>query len=148
MTPQPCIRLKNGQKGMIIPILLSLMHAANCQRRQDSLIRLADASSHGVANCQTRSLSSRLPSISHGSSAKANHPRIIHSSSNQTRMYKNSLGSATSADVQATKCWSVGLSPSKLAEVTSLKASSCNPPIKWDQKHIIREMSERATREE
>ena len=144
MTPQQCTKLQNGQKGMIIPILPSLMQAANHQHRQDSLIHLADASSHGVANHQTRSLSSWLLSISHGSSTKANRLSIIHSNSNQTKMYKNSLASAISVDVQATKCQSAGLSHSKPAEITSLKASSCNPLTRWDQDHIIRETNERA----
>ena len=124
------------------------MQAPHCQHHQGSLIYLADASSHGVADCQTRSLSSRLPSASHGSSTKANHPRIVHSSSNQTRMYKNSLGSATSADVQATNHQSVALSCSKLAEVTLLKVGWHNTITGWDQDHLIREMSERATPEE
>ena len=120
---------------MIIPILPSLMQVAHRQHCQDSLIHLADASIHGVADRQTKSLSSLLPSIS-------------HSSSNQTRMYKNSLGSAISVDVQATKHRSVSLSRSKPAKVTSLTASLRNPPTGWDQDHLIREMSERATHEE
>ena len=135
MTPQPCTKRQNGQKGMIIPILPSLVQAVNLQHHQDSLIHVTNASSHGVANRQTRSLSSLLPSIS-------------HSSSNQTRMYENSLGSATSADVQATKRWSASLSCSKLAEVSLCKASLHNPLTGWDQDHIIRETSERTTREE
>ena len=133
---------------MIIPILPSLVQAAHCQHCQASLIHLADASSHGVAGCQTRSLSSRLPSVNHGSNAKANSPRIVLSSSNQTRMYENSLGSATSADVQATKHQSASLSHIKPEEVALLKVSSCNPLIRWDQDQIIREMSERASCEE
>ena len=124
------------------------MQVAHIQHHQDNSIHLADASSHGVADRQTRSLSSWRHSVSHGSSSKANHSRIIQSNSNQTSMYKNSLGSATSADVQATKRLSAGLSHSKPAEVTILKVSSCNPLTGWDQDHIIREMSERATHEE
>ena len=133
---------------MIIPILPSFVQAAHWQHCQDSLIHLADASSHGAADCRTRSLSSQLPTNSHGSSAKANHLRVVHSSSSKTRIYGNSLDNATSAEDQATRPRSVSPGRSRMAEVTSLKASSCNPPIKWDQKHIIREMSERATREE
>ena len=145
MTPQPCTRLQNGQNSMIIPILPSLVPVANHQRRQDSLIHLAGASSHGVANCRTRSLSSQLPIDSHGNSAKANHLRVMHSSSNKTRMYKNSLDSAISADEQATKHQSVGPGRSKPAEVTSLKESLHNLLTGWDQAHIIREMNVRAT---
>ena len=89
---------------MIIPILPSLMRLSHHQCRQDKLIHLADAKSHGVAALQIRSFSSQLPSISHGSSAKANHPRVIPSTSNPTKIYENSLASATSVDVQATKC--------------------------------------------
>ena len=117
---------------MTIPILQSLMRLPHLQHRQDRLIYLADASSHGVADHQIRSLSSRLPSISHGSSAKANHPRIVHCTSNQTRMCKNTLASATSVDILATKHRSVGLNHNKLAEVTLLEVSLCNPLTKWD----------------
>ena len=148
MTPQQCTKLQNGQKGMRIPILPSLVQASNCQHRQDNLIHLADASSHGVADCRTRSLSSQLPSNGHGSSAKDNHLRVIHSSSNKTRIYENSMVNATPVVVQGTKHRSVGPNRSKLAEVTSLKECSRNLLTGWDQAHIIREMNKRATREE
>ena len=126
MTLQPCTRLQNGQNGMIIPILPSLVQAVNHQHRQDSLIHLADASSHGVADRRTRSLSSQLPSDSHGSSAKANCLRVGHSSTNKTRMYENSLDSATSAEDQGTRHLSVRLGRSRTEEVTSLMKSSRN----------------------
>ena len=118
---------------------MRLPHLQHCQ---DRVIHLADASSHGVANLQIRSLSNRLPSANHGSSAKANLPKIVHSTSNPTRMYENSLDSAISADVQATKCKSVGLNHRKPAEVTSLVARLHNLPTEWDQDHLIRETSE------
>ena len=63
-------------------------------------------------------------------------------------MYENSLASATSVDVQGTKHRSVSPGRSKLAEVTSLEESSHNLLAGWDQAHIIREMNERAAREE
>ena len=148
MTPQQCTKLQNGQKGMIIPILPSLVRLPHLQHCQDKLIHLADASSHGVANCTIRSCSSWLPSVSHGTSAKVKHPKIVHSIINQTRMCKSSLASTTSAALQVTKRRSVGLSHSKLAEVTSLMVRLRNPPPGWDQDHLIREMNERATREE
>ena len=133
---------------MIIPILPSLVPAANHQRCQDSLIHLADASSHGVADHRTRSLSSQLPSDSHGSSAKANHLRVGHSSTNKTRMYKNSLDSATSAEDQGTRHLIVSPGRSRMAEVTSLTESSRNLITGWDQAHISRETNERAACEE
>ena len=133
MTPQQYIKLQNGQNGIVIPIFPSLVQAPHHQHCQDSLIHLADTSSHGVANRQTRSLSSRLHSINHGSSSKTNHRRIIHSSSNKTRMYESSLDSATSVDEQAAKCQSVDLSHNKLAEVISLKASLRNLLTGWNQ---------------
>ena len=108
---------------MIIPILPSLVQVANGQRRQDSLIHLADASSHGIADRRTRSLSSQLPSDSHGSSTKANHFRVGHSSTNKTSMYKNSLDSATFAEDQGIRHRSVSLGCSRMAEVTSLAES-------------------------
>ena len=125
------------------------MQAANHQRRQDSLIHLADTSSRGVADRRTRSLSSQLPSDGHGSSAKANHLRVGHSSStNKTRMYGNSLASATSAEDQGTRHRSVRLGHSRMAEVTSLMESLLNLITVWDQAHIIRETNERVIREE
>ena len=130
---------------MIIPILPSLVQVANRQHRQDSLIHLVGASSHGVANRRTRSLSSQLPTDSHGSNTKANHLRVVHSSSNKTRMYENSLASATSADVQATSLQSVGPSHSRPAEVTSLVARQRNLPPNSTMDSIIRETNERAT---
>ena len=133
---------------MIIPILPSLVQVANHQHLQDSLIYLADASSHGVANRRTRSLSSQLPSDSHGSSAKANHLRVNHSSTNKIRMYGNSLASAISVEDQGKRHWSVSLGRSRMAEVTSLEESSHNLITGWDQAHIIRETNERATHEE
>ena len=148
MTPQPCTRLQSGQKGMIIPILPSLVQAVNLQHHQDSLIHVTNASSHGVANHRTRSLSSQLPSDRHGSSAKASHLRVVHSSSNKTRMYKNSLDSATSADAQGTMRWSVSPGRSRPAEVTSLMASPRNPPADHTRDSIIREMNERATHDD
>ena len=148
MIPQQCTKLQNGQKGMTIPILPNLVWLPHPQRCQDKLIHLADASSHGVVDRQIRSLSSRLPSIIHGSSAKVNHPKVVHSTSNQTRIYKRSLASATSADVQATRHRSVGLSHSKLAEVTSLMARQRNPPSDSTTDSITREMNERAARED
>ena len=87
---------------MIIPILPSLVRVPHCQHYQDRVIHLADASNHGVANLLIRSLSSRLPSASHGNSAKANHPRIIPSTSDQTRIYEISLASAIYADALVT----------------------------------------------
>ena len=132
---------------MIMPSLPSLVQAANPQR-QDSLIHLAETSSHGIADRRTRSLSSQLPSDSHGSSAKANHLRVVHSSSNKTMMYKNSLAIATSADVQRTKHRSVSPGCSKPAEVTSLEESLHNLITGWDQAHIIKETNEGAAREE
>ena len=132
---------------MIIPSLPSLVQAANHQRHHNSLIHLADASSHGVADRRTRSLSSQLPSDSHGSSTKANHLRVSHSSTNKTRMYGNSLDSATSAEDQGTRRQSVSLGRSRMAEVTSLVARQHNPPLDSTMDSIIREMSIWATDE-
>ena len=87
---------------MIILILPGLMRLPHHQFCQDMQIHLAGASSHGVAGLQTRRLSSRLPSASHGNSAKANHPRIIPSTSDQTRIYEISLASAIYADALVT----------------------------------------------
>ena len=122
MTQQPCTRLQNGQNGMIIPILPSLVQAVNHQRRQDSLIHLADASSHGAVDHRTRSLSSQLPNASHGSSDKASHPRVDHSSTSKTRTYGNALDSAIFAEDQDTRHLSVNQGRSRTAEVTSLVA--------------------------
>ena len=123
MTPQPCTKLQNGQNGMIIPILPSLVQADNHQRHQDSLIHLADASSHGVADRRTRSLSSQLPNNNHGSSNKASHLRVDHSSISKTRMSENSLDNATFVEDQGIRRRSVNLGRSRTAEVTSLAGS-------------------------
>ena len=144
MTPQPCTRLQNGQNGMIIPILPSLVQADNHQRRQDSLIHLADASSYGVADCRTRSLSSQLPNDSHGSSDKASCPRVGHSSTSKTRTSGDSLHNATFAEDQGIRRRSVNLGHSRMAEVTSLVESSRNQITGWNKAHIIRETNERA----
>ena len=148
MTPQPCTRLQNGQNGMIIPILPSLVQADNHQRRQDSLIHLADASSHGVANRRTRSLSSQLPNDSHGSSNKASRPRVGHSSTSKTSTYGNSLDSATFAKDQGTRHLSVRLGCSRMAKVTSLVARQRYLPPDSTMDSITRETSERATHED
>ena len=129
---------------MIIPILPSLVQADNHQHRQDSLIHLADASSHGAADHRTRSLSSQLPNASHGSSDKASHPRVGHSSTSKTRTYGNSLDSATFAEDQDTRHLSVSPDRSRTAEVSSLVAMQCNPPSDSTMDSIIRETSERA----
>ena len=147
MTQQPCTRLQNGQNGMIIPILPSLVQADNHQRRQDSLIHLADASSHGAADHRTRSLSSQLPNASHGSSDKASRLRVDHSSTSKTRTYGNSLDSAISAEDQDTRHLSVSPGHSRMAEVTSLVAMQRNPPLDRTMDSIIRETSERAAHE-
>ena len=133
---------------MIIPILPSLVQADNHQRCQDSLIHLADTSSHGAADHRTRSLSSQLLRDSHGSSAKANCLRVIHSSTSKTRTYGNSLDSATFAEDQDTRHLSVSQGRSRTAEVTSLVAMQRNPPSDRTTDSIIRETSERATCEE
>ena len=101
----------------------------------------------GVADRRTRSLSSQLPSNSHGSGAKSNPLRAGHSSINKTRMYENSLDSATSAEDQSTRHRSVSLGRSRMAEVTSLVARQCNPPSDSTTDSIIREMSIWATDE-
>ena len=132
---------------MIIPILPSLVQADNHQRRQDSLIHLADASSHGVADRRTRSLSSQLPNDSHGSSDKASRPRVGHSSTSKTRTYGNSLDSAIFAEDQGIRRRSASLGRSRTAEVTSLMAMQRNPPSDSTMDSIIRETSERAARE-
>ena len=75
-------------------------------------------------------------------------PRVNHSSTNKTRMYRNSLASAISAEDQGTRHQSVSLGRSRMAGVTSLKESLRNLITGWDQAHIIRETNERATREE
>ena len=147
MTPQPCTRLQNGQNGMIIPILPSLVHADNHQRCQDSLIHLADASSHGVADRRTRSLSSQLPNDSHGSSDQASHPRVGNSSTSKTRTYGNSLDNATFVEDQGKRYLSVSPGRSKTADVTSLVARQRNPPPDSTMDSITRETCERATRE-
>ena len=67
---------------------------------QEAVIHLADASSHGVVDRRTRSLSSQLPNDSHGSSNKASHLRVDHSSISKTRTSGNSLDNAISADDQ------------------------------------------------
>ena len=148
MTQQPCTRLQNGQNGMIIPILPSLMQADNHQRCQDSLIHLADASSHGAADHRTRSLSSQLPNASHGSSDKASHLRAGHSSTSKNRTYGNSLDSAISAEDQDTRHLSVSPGRSRTAEVTSLMVRQYNPPPDSTMDSKIWETSERATHEE
>ena len=144
---QPCTRLQNGQNIMIIPILPSLVQAVNHQRRQDSLIHLADASSHGAADHRTRSLSSQLPNYSHGSSNKASHLRVGYSSTSKTRTYGNSLDSATFAEDQDTRHLSASPDRSRTAEVTSLVAMQHNPPSDSTTDSITRDMSERAARE-
>ena len=132
---------------MIIPILPSLVQADNHQRRQDSLIHLADASSHGAAGHSTRSLSGQLPNASHGSSDKASRPRVGHSSTSKTRTYGNSLDSAIFAEDQDTRHLSVSPDRSRMAEVTSLVAMQRNPPSDSTTDSITRETSERAARE-
>ena len=132
---------------MIIPILPSLVQAVNHQRRQDSLIHLADASSHGAADHRTISLSSQLPNASHGSSDKASHPRVGHSSTSKTRTYGNSLDSVTFAEDQGIRRRSASLGRSRTAEVTSLVARQRNPPSDSTMDSITREMTEGAARE-
>ena len=107
MTPQPCTRLQNGQNGMIIHILPSLVQADSHQRRQDNLFHLADASSHGAADRRTKSLSSQLPNVSHGSSDKASHLRVGLSSTNKTRTSENFLDSAIFVEDQGIRRQSV-----------------------------------------
>ena len=133
---------------MIIPILPSLVQADNHQRRQDSLIHLAEASSHGAADHRTRSLSSQLPNTSHGSRDKASRPRIDHSSISKTRMSGNSLDNATFAEDQGIRRQSVSPGRSRMAGVTSLVARQHNPPPDSTMDSIIRETNVRAAREE
>ena len=147
MTQQPCTRLQNGQNGMIIPILPSLVQADNHQHRQDSLIHLADASSHGAADHRTRSLSSQLPNDSHGSSDKASRLRVGHSSTSKTRTYGNTLDNAIFSEDQDTRHLSASTDRSRTAEVTSLVAMQRNPPLDSTTDSITRETSERAARE-
>ena len=123
MTQPLCTRLQNGQNGMKIPILPSLVQADNHQRCQDSLFHLADASSHGAPDCRTRSLSSQLPNDSHGSSDKASRHRAGHNSISKTRTSENSLDNAISADDQDIRRLSVSPGRSRMAEVTSLVVS-------------------------
>ena len=99
------------------------MQADNHQHRQDSLIHLADASSHGAADHRTRSLSSQLPNASHGSSDKASHHKVGHNSIGKTRTSGNSLDNAISADDQDIRRLSVSPGRSRMAEVTSLMVS-------------------------
>ena len=120
------------------------MRLPHLQHHQDRIIHLEDASSHRVAGLQTRSLSSWLPSASHGNSAMANHPKIIPGISNQTKMYKNSLASAMYADVLASKLQSAGPNCRQVADVTSLMVRLRNPSTGLSQDHIIRGTSEGA----
>ena len=112
------------------------------------VIHLTTDSSRGAAATLLRNLSNQA-SAHISSSARANNQHIVGlSSSNKTRMYRNSLVSATSVGAQGTKRQSVGLIRSKPAEVTSLEESSYNLLTGWDQAHIIRETNERATHED
>ena len=113
----------------------------------EAVIHLATGGSHGAADHRTRSLSSQLPNASHGSSDKASRLRVGHSSTSKTRTYGNSLDSAIFAEDQGIRHRSVRLGRSRTAEVISLVESSRNLITGWDQAHIIREMSERAARE-
>ena len=111
-------------------------------------IHLATDSSRGAAASLLRSLSSQASTHSSRSARASNHHRVGLSSSNKTRMYRNSLDKATSVVVRGTKCWSIGPDRSKPAEVTSLEGSLQNLLTRWNQAHIIREINERAACEE
>ena len=148
MTQRLCTKQLNGLSGMTIRTSPSSVPRLLAQLTQVVVIHLADASSHGVVDRRTRSLSSQLPNASYGSSDKASHPRVGHSSTSKTRMYGNSLDSATYVEDQGIRRRSVSLGRSRTAEVTSLVARQRNPPTDSTMDRITREMSERATRED
>ena len=148
MTQRPCIKQQNGLRGTTIRTSLSSVRQLLAHLSQEAVIHLEDASSHGVVDRRTRSLSSQLPNASHGSSDKASRLRVGHSRTGKTRTYGNSLDNATFAEDQGIRHRSVKLGRSKAAEVISLEESPRNRITRWDKAHIIRETSERATREE
>ena len=114
---------------------------------QAAVIHLATDGSRGATAILQRSLSTRASAHSTSSARASNQPRVDPSSTNKTRMYKNSLDSAISAEDRGIRRRSVSLGRSRMAEVTSLVESSRNLITGWDQAHIIRETNERATRE-
>ena len=148
MTQPRCTRQQNGLRGTTIRTSLSSVRQLLVPPCQEEVIHLAGTSSHGAADRRTRSLSSQLPNASHGSSDKASHPRVGHSSTSKTRTYGNSQDSAIFAEDQDTRHLSASLGRSRTAEVTSLTERSRNLITGWDQALIIRETNERAAYEE
>ena len=123
MTQPRCTRQQNGLRGTTIRTSLSSVRQLLAHLSQEAVIHLADASSHGVVDHRTRSLSSQLPNVSHGSSHKASRRRVDHSSISKTRTSGNSLDNAISADDQGIRCRNVRLGRSRMAEVISLVVS-------------------------
>ena len=148
MTQPRCTKQQNGLRGTTIRTSPSSALRLLAHPTLEAVIHLADASSHGAADHRTRSLSSQLPNASHGSSDKASRLRVGHSSTSKTRTYGNSLDNATFAEDQGIRRRSASLGRSRTAEVTSLVAMQRNPPSDRTTDSIIRETSERATREE
>ena len=148
MTQHPCTRQLSGLRGSTICTSPSRVLQLLAHPIQEAVNHLATDGSRGAAATLLQSLSSQVSTHSSRSARASNHYRVGLSSSHKTKMYENSLDSATSVDEQGTKRRSVGQSCSKLAEVISLEASLRNPLTGWDQDHIIRETNERATCEE
>ena len=123
ITQPRCTKQLNGLRGTITRTSLSSVRQLLAHLSQEAVIHLAGASSHGVVDRRTRSLSSQLPNASHGSSDKASRLRVGHSSINKTRMSENFLDSAIFAEDQGIRRWSVSPGRSRTAEVTSLVVS-------------------------
>ena len=148
MTELPCTRRLNGLRGATIHTSPSSILRLLAQLIQVVVIHLATDGSRGAATTLSRSLST-LASAHHSSSVRAdNQLRVGPSSNSKTRTSGNSLVNAISVDEQGTKHRSVNPSHNQPAEVTSLTESLHNLVTRWDQAHIIRETSERATRED
>ena len=148
MTQFPCTRRLNRLRGTTIRTSPSSILWLLAQLTQVVVIHLATDGSRGAAATLSQSLSSQASIHSSRSTRASNQCRIGPSNINKTRTSGNFLVNVASVGKLETKHRSVGLSNSKPAEVTSLKASSHNPSNKWGQDHIIREMSKRSTCEE
>ena len=148
MTQLPCTRRLNGLRGTTIRTSLSSVLQLLARLTQEAVIHLATDGSRGATATLAQSLSSRASAHSTSSARASNQPRVDPSSTNKTRMYENTLDSATSVEDQGTRHRSVSLSCSRMAEVTTLVESSRNLITGWDQAHIIRETNERAAHEE
>ena len=148
MTQPPCTKQQSGLRGTITCTSPSSILQLLACLTQEAVIHLATDGSRGATATLAQSLSCRASTHSTSSARASNQPRVDPSSTYITRMYGNSLDSATSAGDQGTRHLSVSLGHSRMVEVTSLVARQCKPPPDSTMDSIIRETNERAACEE